>query len=206
MKTILVTGHCGYTGQELIKLLLKENYKVIGIDTMWYGKSKIKDKNLVNIKLDLREIGKLKKMKFDTVIHLANIANDPSVELNETLSWNVNVLATFNLLNYALNCNAKQIIFASSGSVYGIKKEKKVTEKLSLLPISIYNKTKMVAESVLLSKKNKIKIHCIRPATVCGLSDRMRYDVSVNMLTYQAVKKKKKSLFLEELKLDQIYT
>ncbi len=195
MKTILVTGHCGYTGQELVKLLLKENYKVIGIDTMWYGKSKIKDKNLVNIKLDLREIGKLKKMKFDTVIHLANIANDPSVELNETLSWNVNVLATFNLLNYALSCNAKQIIFASSGSVYGIKKEKKVTEKLSLLPISIYNKTKMVAESVLLSKKNKIKIHCIRPATVCGLSDRMRYDVSVNMLTYQAVKKKKITVF-----------
>ena len=195
MKTILVTGHCGYTGQELIKLLLKENYKVIGIDTMWYGKSKIKDKNLVNIKLDLREIGKLKKMKFDTVIHLANIANDPSVELNETLSWNVNVLATFNLLNYALNCNAKQIIFASSGSVYGIKKEKKVTEKLSLLPISIYNKTKMVAERVFLSYSDKMKIHCIRPATVCGISPRMRLDVSVNMLTFQALKNKRITVF-----------
>jgi nucleoside-diphosphate-sugar epimerase len=46
----------------------------------------------------------------------------------------------------------------------------------------------MVAEKILLSYKNKIKIHCIRPATVCGISPRMRFDVSVNMLTLQALK------------------
>ena len=64
--------------------------------------------------------------------------------------------------------NIKQFIYASSGSVYGIKKEKKVTEDLSLIPISLYNKTKMTAERVLLSYSKFMKTHIIRPATVCG--------------------------------------
>jgi len=195
MKKILITGHCGYTGQVLCKKLLQKNYHITGLDSMWYGSSKLKHPNLKSYKFDIRNISKFKKMKFDSIIHLANIANDPSVELNETLSWNINVLASYELLNYAISCKAKQFIFASSGSVYGVKKEKKVTEDLSLVPISTYNKTKMISESVLLSKKNKIKIHCIRPATVCGLSNRMRFDVSVNMLTYHAIKFNKITVF-----------
>ena len=89
----------------------------------------------------------------------------------------------------------KQFIYASSGSVYGIKKEKKVTEDLLPVPISTYNKTKMIAERVLESYINKIKIHSIRPATVCGYSPRMRLDVSVNMFVYQALIKKKMIVF-----------
>ena len=76
--------------------------------------------------------------------------------------------------------------------MYGINKNPKVTENLPLLPISVYNQTKMVAERAIMSYKNiNTKIHIIRPATVCGLSPRMRLDVSVNLLTYQALKKKK---------------
>ena len=85
----------------------------------------------------------------------------------------------------------KHFIFASSGSVYGIKEEEKVTEDLPLVPISTYNKTKMVAERVFLSYADRMQVHCIRPATVCGLSPRMRLDVSVNMFTYQALKNQK---------------
>ena len=59
---------------------------------------------------------------------------------------------------------------------------------MPLVPISVYNKTKMVAERVFLSFKEKMDIKCIRPATVCGFSPRMRLDVSVNMLSYQALK------------------
>ena len=66
-------------------------------------------------------------------------------------------------------------------------REERVTEDLTLCPISVYNKTKMVAERVFLSYKDSMQIHCIRPATVCGISPRMRLDVSVNMLTYQAL-------------------
>ena len=93
-----------------------------------------------------------------TVIHLAGIANDPSVELDEKLSWEVNVLATRFLIEKAVKNKVKNFIYASSGSVYGIKKEKEVTEELSLLPISAYNKTKMIAENVLLSYKNSINV------------------------------------------------
>ena len=85
----------------------------------------------------------------------------------------------------------KKIIFFSSGSVYGIKKEKKVTEDLKLNSISVYNKTKVIAERVFLSYKNKIDIKCLRPATVCGLSDRLRLDVTVNKLTFDGFYKKK---------------
>ena len=57
----------------------------------------------------------------DAIIHLANIANDPAVELNPTLSWEVNVLASQQLADHAQRAGVKKIIFASSGSVYGIK-------------------------------------------------------------------------------------
>ena len=128
--------------------------------------------------------------KQQKVIHLANIANDPAVDLNPELSWEVNVLATQQLIDAGLRYgNIDQFIFASSGSVYGVKKERKVTEDLELVPISAYNKTKMVAERVVLSYQNYMKVHCIRPATVCGVSKRMRLDVAVNMLTMQALTK-----------------
>ena len=74
-------------------------------------------------------------------------------------------------------------------------KKKKVTEKLSLSPISIYNKTKMVSEKVIESYKDEINYHIIRPATVCGVSPRMRFDVSVNMFVYQAFKKNKLEIY-----------
>ena len=83
----------------------------------------------------------------------------------------------------------------SSGSVYGVKNAKDVTEDLSLEPISTYNKTKMVAERVLMSQQNIIVNY--RPATVCGLSPRMRFDVAVNMLTYQSIVNKELTV-LEE--------
>jgi nucleoside-diphosphate-sugar epimerase len=78
-------------------------------------------------------------------------------------------------------------IYASSGSVYGLKDEPQVTEDLELVPLSEYNKTKMVGERVLLSYSDRMAVQIVRPATVCGLSPRMRLDVAVNMLTMQAL-------------------
>ena len=118
---------------------------------------------------------------------MANVANDPAVELNPTLSWEVNVLTSQQICDFSARKGVRHLVYASSGSVYGLKDEPKVTEDLSLVPISTCNKTKMVAESFL-SYKDKFKVHCVRPATVCGLSPRMRLDV-VNMLTFQALSK-----------------
>jgi nucleoside-diphosphate-sugar epimerase len=192
---LLITGGCGYVGTELIKSLLKKNYKIINVDNQWFGNFLPKHKNLKNLKLDIRQIDKINFIGIDAIVHLAGVANDPSAELNEKLSWDINVLATKFLIEKAIKFKVKKFIFASSGSVYGIKKEKVVTEDLTLKPISIYNKTKMIAENVLMSYKDQIQVFCIRPATVCGYSDRMRFDVSVNMLTYQALAKKQITVF-----------
>ena len=183
---ILITGGCGYVGTVLTETLLNDGYKITVIDTQWFGNNLKKHPNLINIKGDIRNIESINLEKIDTILHLANIANDPAVELNPTLSWEVNVLAAQQLADKAIRHGVKHFVYASSGSVYGVKDEPQVTEELSLVPISVYNKTKMVAERVLLSYKDKMQVHCIRPATVCGMSPRMRLDVSVNMLTFHA--------------------
>ena len=146
-------------------------------------------------KADIRDIDSIPLDGVETIIHLANIANDPAVELNPTLSWETNVLASHQLADKAVRYGVKQIIYASSGSVYGIKKELKVTEDLPLLPISVYNKTKMVAERVFLSFKDHLKVICIRPATVCGFSKRLRLDLVVNIFASHAYFNKEINIF-----------
>ena len=190
MKSILVTGGNGYKGTVLIPKLLNRGYKVRSIDTNWFGDYLKDHPNLEKNNLDIRNITEDLFEDIDVVIHLANIANDPAVELNPLLSWEVNVLSSYKIANFAKKCNVKSLIFASSGSVYGLSEEKRVTENADLVPISEYNKTKMIAERVFLSFKDDMKIYCVRPATVCGVSPRMRLDVSVNILTYSALKNK----------------
>jgi nucleoside-diphosphate-sugar epimerase len=193
---ILILGGGGYVGTPLTEELLnnKKN-NVTVVDTFWFGNFLKKNKRLKIIKKDIRDIN-IKWFKgIDCIIHLANIANDPAVDLNPNLSWDVNVITSMRIMEFAIKNKVKKFIFASSGSVYGIKKEKKVTEDLDLVPVSVYNKTKMIAERVFMSFKDKIRINCIRPATVCGISPRMRFDVSVNLLTLQAIKKKQVTVF-----------
>lgn len=188
---IIITGGCGYVGSVLVNKLIK-NHVVTVIDNQWFGNFLPEHKNLTVHKFDIREIPDDFDFRgYDACIHLANIANDPSVDLDPTLSWEVNVLAAKKLVELCIKNKLDKFIYASSGSVYGIKSEDKVTEDLDLVPISTYNKTKMICERLLLSYKDKINIFVARPATVCGLSPRMRFDVSVNLLTLQALTKKK---------------
>jgi len=192
---LLVTGGCGYKGSVLIPLLLADGHSVISVDTQWFGNALPEHPQLTNLKADIRDTDAIPLEGVEAIIHLANIANDPAVELNPTLSWEINVLAGQQLAERAVRASVKHFIFASSGSVYGVKDEPQVTEDLTLVPISVYNKTKMVAERVFLSYANQIQVHCIRPATVCGLSPRMRLDVSVNMLAYQGLKNQRITVF-----------
>ena len=192
---IFITGGCGYVGTVLTERLLRDNHEITVLDTQWFGNFLDPHERLKIIKGNVQDLNKINLKGISCVIHLANIANDPGVELNQTLSWEVNALVSQQLVEKAIKDGVEQIIYASSGSVYGVKEEKEVTEDLSLVPISAYNKTKMVSERVLYSYKDYIKVHCIRPATVCGYSPRMRLDVSVNLLTMQALTKKKINVF-----------
>ncbi len=195
MKNILVTGGAGYIGTLLTQSLLDEGYKVTVVDTMWFGNYLEPTNNLTVIKTSILDIDSIPMKEIDAVLHLANIANDPTGDLNSKLTWEVNTLASKLLIEKAIKYGVSQFIYASSGSVYGIKEEEQVTEDLDLIPISDYNKTKMISERVFLSYANQINTVIIRPATVCGYSPRMRLDVSVNMLTMQALKNKKITVF-----------
>ena len=192
---ILVTGACGYQGSKLIPLLLKNNHKITAIDTQWFGNKLKKHRNLKNLKKDILKINKYDLNGVDIILHLASIANDPMGDLNKNITWEISCIGTMQLLESAINNKVKKFIYASSASVYGVKKEKKVTENLSLRPISTYNKAKMITEKIILSYADKIDTTIIRPATVCGISPRMRFDLSVNMMTYQALKNKKMTIF-----------
>jgi nucleoside-diphosphate-sugar epimerase len=184
---ILVTGGCGYKGTVLVPKLLARGYKVTLVDAIWFGNFLESHKNLNILKADIRNIEDIPMRGVDIIIHLASVANDPCGDLDPKLTWEIGALATMQLADKAVRNNVKQFVYASSGSVYGVKEEDQVTEDLELKPISEYNKTKMVAERVLLSYSDKMTVQIIRPATVCGCSPRMRLDVSVNMLTMQAL-------------------
>lgn len=194
-RKILVTGGCGYKGSVLVPKLLALGHSVTVFDTQWFGNNLPAHPNLSLFLGDIREFPRDLLLGVDTLIHLASIANDPCGDLNPKLTWEVNALATMRLADAAQRAGVRQLIFASSGSVYGVKEEPQVTEELELTPISEYNKSKMLAERVLLSYGDSMIINIVRPATVCGYSPRMRFDVSVNMLTMQALTNGKITLF-----------
>ena len=192
---ILVTGGCGYKGHVLVPKLLERGYDVIVFDIQWFGNYLIPHKNLSIIKGDVRDIESIPLEGVDCIIHLSSIANDPCSDLDPKLTWEISALATMQLADKAKRNGIKRFIYASSGSVYGVKEELQVTENLELEPISEYNKTKMVGERVLLSYEKDMVVQIVRPATVCGYSPRMRLDVSVNLLTMQALTNSKITVF-----------
>lgn len=192
---ILVTGACGYKGSVLVPKLLAQGHQVIAIDDQWFGNFLSPAPSLKVIKCDVRDADLIDLGGTDAIIHLASVANDPCGDLDPKLTWEVSALATMRLADQAVRQGVKRFIYASSASVYGVKEEEQVTEDLKLEPLSEYNKTKMIAERVLLSYANDLVVQIVRPATVCGVSPRMRLDVSVNMLTMQALTNNRVTVF-----------
>ena len=184
---ILVTGGQGYKGSVLVPMLLDAGHEVVSLDAGWFGDNLISNERLQKVRGDVRNTLEIPLGGVDCVIHLASIANDPCGDLNPKLTWEVSGLATMRLADKAARCGVKQFIYASSGSVYGVNDTPEITEDVILDPISEYNKTKMVAERVVLSYQDTMSIQIVRPATVCGYSPRTRLDVAVNLLTNHAM-------------------
>jgi nucleoside-diphosphate-sugar epimerase len=184
---LLVTGACGYKGSVLVPKLLAAGHRVTAFDVQWFGNELPTHDLLTVIAGDVRDIHSVPLEGVDAIIHLASVANDPCGDLDPRLTWEISALATMRLADQAVRRGVRQFIYASSGSVYGVKDDPEVTEDLEPEPLTEYNKTKMVAERVLLSYADQMAVQIVRPATVCGVSPRMRLDVSVNMLTMQAL-------------------
>ncbi|MBV9560888.1 MAG: SDR family oxidoreductase [Bradyrhizobium sp.] len=192
---VFLTGACGYKGSVLVPKLLKAGHKVVAFDIMWFGNFLEPHPDLTIIKGDVRNPGDFDLEDIDAIIHLSSVANDPCGDLDPKLTWETSCLATMQLADRARRSGVDRFIYASSGSVYGIKDEAEVTEDLELLPISEYNKTKMCGERIVLSYKDDMVVQIVRPATVCGYSPRQRLDVSVNMLTMQALTSRRMTVF-----------
>jgi nucleoside-diphosphate-sugar epimerase len=189
-RKIFITGGAGYVGSRLVPKLLNLNFQVTVLDLMIYGEDVLTShKNLRCVKGDIRDLRLLEKYipGHDTVIHLACISNDPSFELNPELGKSINYDAFEPLVKVSINSNIRKFIYASSSSVYGIKREKNVTEDMKLEPLTDYSRFKGDCERILNSyKSDEFITTTIRPSTVCGYAKRQRLDLVVNILTNHA--------------------
>ncbi|MDC3167232.1 SDR family oxidoreductase [Candidatus Pelagibacter sp.] len=199
MNKIIITGGAGYVGSKLVPKLLALDYHVTVLDLMIYGENVLPDhKNLKKVKGDIRDKDLLEKIipGHNVLIHLACISNDPSFELNPTLGKSINLDAFEPLVKISVKNQINKFIYASSSSVYGIKKEKNVTEDMKLEPLTDYSKFKGDCERILNSYKSEDFITTtIRPSTVCGYANRQRLDLVVNILTNHAFHKREIRVF-----------
>jgi nucleoside-diphosphate-sugar epimerase len=190
MKKIFITGGAGYVGSKLVPKLLNLGYQVTVLDLMIYGEKVLDDhEKLKKVKGDIRDQKLLEKILpgHDIFIHLACISNDPSFELNPILGKSINFDAFEPMVKASVKNKISQFIYASSSSVYGIKKEKNVTEDMPLEPLTDYSKFKADCEKILNSySSDKFVTTIIRPSTVCGYAKRQRLDLVVNILTNHA--------------------
>lgn len=191
---VFVPGGAGYVGAVLVPRLLDLGYQVRVFDLFIYGEAPLdavrNHPGLELVKGDVRDEQAVKQavQGCDAVIHLACISNDPSVELDPSLSHSINYESFGPLVRLSKEAGVRRFIFASSGSVYGISETPDVTEEHELVPVSLYNKYKAMCEPLLLEQQSTDFVPVVvRPATICGYSPRQRLDLTVNILTNHAV-------------------
>ena len=198
-KKIFITGGSGYVGSALVPELLKKGYTVIVYDIYIYGKTLKPHPNLKEINGDIRDKEKLVEASkgCDAFIHLACISNDPSFDLNPELGKSINYDAFKNIIDAVKFGGIKRFIVASSTSQYGIKPlDMEVTENTEATPITDYAKYKIECEKLLQNTSmDDVEYVFARPATLCGYAQRLRLDLSVNLLTINALINKKIKIF-----------
>lgn len=191
IRRVLVTGGAGYKGAVLVPKLLAAGYEVTVLDWFLYGERVLAPHpKLQQVKGDIRDLALLERIVpgHEAVVHLACISNDPSVELDPALSRSVNLDAFRPLVRLCKASRVRRFIFASSASVYGVSGEREVREDHPHAPVTDYNRYKSMCERILWEEAAPdFAVAAVRPATVCGYSPRLRLDLTVNILTSQAV-------------------
>src|SRR3989441_143973 len=199
MKKVLVTGGAGYKGCVLVPKLLDAGCQVVVYDLMLFGSDGLpRHPNLQVVTGDIRD-NKLyaRSLKGVTdVIHMACISNDPSFDLDPSLSRTINYECFEPLVQTSKQQGVQRFIYASSSSVYGVSDAPDVTEDHPLVPLTDYNKYKGLCEPLLLRHQAPdFTAVVVRPATVCGYSPRLRLDLTVNILTMSALTKGRITVF-----------
>jgi len=188
-KKVLVIGGAGYIGSVLVSILLKEGMEVTVLDNFLFDQTILMDSCLSGrfhvIRGDCRDADVVKKAAEgqEFIIPLAAIVGAPLCTADETAAKSVNLGAIETLLK--LRAPEQKIIFACTNSGYGIgAPDAMCTEDSPLTPISLYGKTKVEAENLVLKSGNSLSF---RFATVFGASPRMRLDLLVNDFVYRAI-------------------
>lgn len=196
---ILITGNLGYVGPGVVREFRKyyPDADLIGYDIGYFSQY-ITNRNIIpDAGLTAQYYGDVRNFPdeilegVDTVIGLAAISNDPIGNRYETPTEDINYKAIIELAQKAKNKGAKKFVFASSCSVYGSAEDKPRTEDSALNPLTAYAKSKINAEIGLrpLADKN-FQVTCLRFATACGMSDRLRLDLVLNDFVAGAVTNK----------------
>lgn len=193
MKKVLVTGGAGYIGSVLVRLLLENKYKVRVFDSLMFGGNSLIDlfnnDNFDFYKGDIRNEADLENALtgIDYVVHLAAIVGDPACAKQPELAKSTNFEGSKLIYTVANRLNVKRLVFSSTCSNYGKMEDPNsmVDENSTLSPVSLYAETKVQTEKFLLSqpKTNYCKPVVLRFSTVYGLSQRPRFDLTVNEFT-----------------------
>src|SRR5262245_9110145 len=192
-RKVLLVGGAGYIGSALLPMLLEKGYHVRLLDLFLYGAEPIRDflhhPGLEIMRADFRQVDKVVEAtkNMDAVIHLGAIVGDPACALNEDLTIEVNLMATRMIAEVAKGSGVSRFIFASTCSVYGACDEV-LDEHSELNPVSLYARSKIASERVLLSlSDSNFAPTVLRFGTIYGLSGRTRFDLVINLLTAKAL-------------------
>ena len=161
MQKILITGGAGYIGSKLATELLKYNYKVTVIDILKISSRSLNhlfnNKNFNFVKGDVRNKKLMKNLikKNDFIVPLAALVGAPLCEKNKSEAISVNLESIKYLMKTITKRN--KIIYLTTNSGYGVgEKNKYCDEKSPLKPISLYGRTKVEAEKIVMQSKNSI--------------------------------------------------
>lgn len=202
MSHVCIPGGAGYVGAVLVPKLLGRGHRVTVLDNYQFGHDVFANMRgaagLREVEGDVRdrEAVKAALTGCDAVIHLACVSNDPSYELDPELSKSINFDCFPMFLEESKRAGVKRFIYASSSSVYGVSDAPEVREDHPLLALTDYSKYKALCEPLVLAEQSvDFTTIVLRPATVCGASPRMRFDLSVNIMTNLAIVNRKITVF-----------
>lgn len=185
---VLVTGAGGYIGSTLVPLLLSQGHEVRAVDRFFFGRDKLPDHDRLEIvQHDVRDLSRDQVEGVDAVIDLVAISNDPSGEAFRGQTWEINRRARYNCARLAKAAGVQRYILPSSCAVYGFQ-EGVCTEESTPNPLTTYAKANLACErDVLRLADEKFCVAVLRQATAYGPSPRMRFDLSLNVMSYEAV-------------------
>jgi len=186
MKNILLAGGAGYIGTELCKRLMKLDYDITVIDNLWFGNNL--DPKIKLIKKDIFKVTAKDLEGFDIVIFLAGVSNDPMAEFSPSENFIQNAACPAYLSYESKRAGVKRFIYASSCSVYGYTVDELYDESSPTTCAYPYGISKLQGENgVMQLADEQFSVISLRQGTVCGYSDRMRFDLVVNTMFKNAL-------------------